>query len=233
MTKLVTWNCNMAFRRKKKQLLQADPDILVVQECENPEAKGDWREFSDWVWVGENGHKGLGIFARNGISLESASIDGRGGRFTLPVRTDTSMDVIGVWAMNDDRNPENRYIGQVYTTVNDYRSFIDSNTVIAGDFNWNIVWDDSPKSRLCGNFSETVELLSDCGLRSSYHELQGVSFGEETDPTFFMHKKRRKSYHIDYIFAPDRILNSVANISVREYDDWIDASDHMPIVIDF
>ena len=36
MTTLTTWNCNMAFRKKKDQILRYDPDVLVVQECENP-----------------------------------------------------------------------------------------------------------------------------------------------------------------------------------------------------
>jgi len=33
--KVVIWNCNMAFRKKYKVLLeQYDPDIILVQECE-------------------------------------------------------------------------------------------------------------------------------------------------------------------------------------------------------
>jgi exonuclease III len=232
MTKLATWNCNMAFRKKKGRILQHDPDILVIQECENPDVRGEWQEFSDWIWVGENDHKGLGIFSRSGISLESAGVNGRGGRFTIPIRTDSSIDVIGVWAMNEEQNPARRYIGQVYTALQDYRDFIDSKTVIAGDFNWNVIWDESPKSPLCGDFSDTVDILNGCGLRSSYHALKSSNFGDEGDPTFFMHKKRDRNYHIDYIFIPGQMVESAVDFSIGKYDNWIDVSDHVPVMIE-
>jgi len=232
MTKFVTWNCNMAFRKKKGQILRYDPDILVIQECESPSANGDWSEFSDWVWVGEDKHKGLGIFSRNGISLEPGDVTGRGGRYSVPVATDAGIDVLGVWAMNDKQKPENRYISQVYTALQDYREWVDSGTVVVGDFNWNVIWDESPKSPLRGDFSDTVGILNDCGLRSVYHSVVGPDFGEEDTPTFHMHKKRDREYHIDYIFVPDRTVDSVSEFTIGEYDDWIDASDHMPVIVE-
>lgn len=232
MTTLVTWNCNMAFRTKKDLILQYDPDILVIQECENPDTKGDWSEFSDWRWIGENEHKGLGVFSRNGLSLESADVRGQGGLLTILVATDGPIDVLGVWAMNDEQNPEKRYIGQVYTAVREYREFIDSDTAVIGDFNWNSIWDESPKSPLYGDFSDTVGILNECGLRSAYHTLNDSDFGSEATPTFFMHKKQDREYHIDYIFLPEVVVESTVGLSVGEYGDWIDASDHMPIMVE-
>ena len=73
MTTIATWNCNMAFREKKGQILEEDIDILVIPECENPTTTGDWDEFTDWEWIGENENKGLGVFTRNGISIGSAT----------------------------------------------------------------------------------------------------------------------------------------------------------------
>lgn len=233
MAKVVTWNCNMAFRKKKDQLLRYDPDLLVIQECESPAANGDWSDFSDWLWIGENEHKGIGVFARNGISLQPGNVTGLGGRLSLPVTTDASIDLLAVWAMNDKENPENRYIGQVYASVRDYREWIDSNTVVIGDFNWNIIWDESPKSPLRGDFADTVRILNNCGLQSVYHTVTGSDFGDEDATTFYMHKKPNREYHIDYIFAPDDTVGSVSEFTIGEYDDWIDASDHMPVIVEF
>ena len=41
--RIVTWNCNGAFRKKYSRLKIDDkyPDILVIQECENPELSKD------------------------------------------------------------------------------------------------------------------------------------------------------------------------------------------------
>lgn len=46
--RLATWNCNQAFREKQHQLLDLEPDIAVVPECENPAEKGNWSAFEDW-----------------------------------------------------------------------------------------------------------------------------------------------------------------------------------------
>lgn len=35
--KLITWNCQGAFRKKADIILLQQPDILVVQECEHPD----------------------------------------------------------------------------------------------------------------------------------------------------------------------------------------------------
>lgn len=35
--RIITWNCNMAFRKKADFVLTYKPDILIVPECEYPE----------------------------------------------------------------------------------------------------------------------------------------------------------------------------------------------------
>ena len=35
--KIMTWNCQGAFRKKAEFILPLRPDILVVQECEHPD----------------------------------------------------------------------------------------------------------------------------------------------------------------------------------------------------
>lgn len=232
MPRIATWNCNMAFRKKKYRILNHDPDILVIQECENPEKTGEWSEFSDWQWVGDNEDKGLGVFCRNGIKIDRTIENDSNSRFVLPVETTGSVDVFGVWAMNDEDEPRRRYIGQVYTSLQHYKDFVDENTVVAGDFNWNVMWDESPKSPLHGNFTETVEILNEIGLYSSYHRVVDSEFGEETDPTFFMHKKEKRDYHTDYLFVPSEKSDSITEFYIGSYEDWSDASDHMPLLVE-
>lgn len=229
--RLATWNCNQAFRRKQHQFLDLDPDIAIVQECENPAERGDWSAFTDWRWTGDSSHKGLSVFVRDGISIVGTNEIAKADHF-LHVETD-SVDILAVWAMNNRENPRQRYIGQVQAVLENYPALVDENTIVAGDFNWNVMWDESPKGPLCGDFTDTREVLNERGLHSGYHAVRGEMFGEERDPTFYMHKKEERPYHIDYDFVPRQLTGSGTEVTVGRYDEWINASDHMPLLIDF
>lgn len=57
----------MSLNSKFKELEKLDGDIYVVPEYEDP-ARYDSQEYnefaSNYIWVGENKFKGLGIFAK-------------------------------------------------------------------------------------------------------------------------------------------------------------------------
>ena len=71
--KIISWNCNQAFREKFKHLLKFNADICIIQECENPfEAKDkEYKKYaSNYLWVGDSKNKGLGIFAAKNLKLQ-------------------------------------------------------------------------------------------------------------------------------------------------------------------
>jgi len=227
--RLVTWNCNQAFRRKQHQLLNLEPDVAVVPECEHPEEKGDWSAWTDSEWTGDDPHKGLGVFTRGSIAITNTTEIAEVDHF-LHVETD-AVDVLAVWAMNNKENPRQRYIGQVHTALETCPELVDGDTVVAGDFNWNAMWDESPNSPLCGDLADVRGALNGTGLYSAYHAACGDEFGDETEATFYMHKKEERPYHIDYAFVPRGLMGSDVEVTVGRYDDWIDASDHMPLLV--
>ena len=62
--RVVSWNCNGAFRKKYKSIQAFDADIYVIQECEDPLAAKDsgYNEFAqNYLWTGQK-NRGLGIF---------------------------------------------------------------------------------------------------------------------------------------------------------------------------
>lgn len=99
--KIITWNACCKFREKYSLLSQYDADILVIQECEDPSRSlcQAYRAFSgQYVWVGANKNKGLGIFCKPGLQIDSLNWESRSLSYFLPVRINDSFDLIGVWA---------------------------------------------------------------------------------------------------------------------------------------
>ena len=101
--KIVTWNCNGAFRNKCESILSSEPDMMVIQECENPEKFQNhvmFQEF-DYFWKGSNRNKGLAIFYKKSINLKQLSADeqyrGRQLKWFLPCRLHDKYDIIAVW----------------------------------------------------------------------------------------------------------------------------------------
>jgi exonuclease III len=64
--RIVTWNCGGGLRKKLDAIEPFKADILVIQEAENPglstKAYRDWA--GDYLWVGTNKNKGVGVFSK-------------------------------------------------------------------------------------------------------------------------------------------------------------------------
>ena len=87
--RIVSWNCNGAFRKKLHLLEELNADVLVIQECEDPVQCRD-THYKQWatnhLWVGDNKNKGLGVFAKSGVRLEPLNLDSGRLQLFLPDR---------------------------------------------------------------------------------------------------------------------------------------------------
>ena len=71
--RIITWNCNMAFRRKAGHILGLRPDIVVVPECEcidKLKFPTETKKPTSILWFGKNVNKGLGIFSYGDTKLK-------------------------------------------------------------------------------------------------------------------------------------------------------------------
>jgi len=234
--KIITWNCNMAFRRKANLLLAHKPDIVIIPECEHPtKLKFDSGipEPNDIFWFGNNQNKGLGVFSYSNYKFKLVDSHKPDYRIILPlIATNNKNDftLFAIWA----NNPQDRgyqYIGQVWKAINFYSDLLKSKrTILVGDFNSNTIWD---KPRREGNHSTVVDFLKIKGIHSTYHKFFKQKQGQEEHNTLFMYRHKDKSYHIDYCFASADLIKKLSSVEVGAYSNWFKHSDHTPLIITF
>lgn len=234
--KLITWNCQGAFRNKAEIILSYRPDILVVQECEHPDKlffNSTTQRPNDFYWYGNNIHKGIGIFFYSDYKFELLENFNPEFRYILPFRvTGHGQDItfFAIWAMDNKENHEARYIGQIWLAINYYADLLGNSTILIGDFNSNKIWD--YKDRV-GNHTAVVDWLAHKNIFSVYHKHLNQEQGKEKQPTFFLHRNKNKPYHIDYCFASTDIIDRVQNVEIGTYENWIKLSDHLPLIVNF
>jgi exodeoxyribonuclease-3 len=224
--RIISWNCKMAYRNKKKSLLQYAADLVVIPECEKLGRNNLKR-----IWFGNNKNKGLGIFSHSDYRLRLCEDFNQNIEYVVPIKVEgmNNYNLLAVWAMNDKRNVQNRYIGQVWTGINYYRKLLVEPTIIIGDFNWNRNFDQNPSYPLAGDFSDVITFLEKVNMTSAYHEFTLEDYGQETQPTLFFHHKEDKPFHVDYCFVSKDF--KIEDVEVGKYSDWIKESDHVPLIV--
>jgi hypothetical protein len=239
--RLVAWNCAMAFHRKFEALMALDPDVAVVAECAEPALLAERIDLARLsgkpVWIGENPHKGLAVFAFNDYSVRLSPLYRPRLRFLAPVAVAGPMafHLLAVWAQNMSGGiRRKRQPGPLRLALTCYRDFLASApAVVAGDFNNNVIWD-RPGWRI--NQAATLASLADCGLVSAYHESRGEAHGRELTPTHYWRDRRKDgpTYHIDYIFLPKTWLGEICRVEIGRFEEWCGSglSDHMPLVVE-
>ena len=229
--RIVSWNCGGALRRKFQSLIALEADICVVQECEDP-ARSNNSRYCDWanthLWVGDNKNRGLGVFAKPNISIEPANLESEHLQTFLSCVVNKAILLVGVWTRRST-SYDYRYIGQLWKFIQLHRaSLAQSNTIVIGDLNSNVMWD---KRHAVASHSNVVRDLRSLGLESAYHATRNIPQGLESDPTFYLQRNLNKQYHIDYAFLPRHLIGA-CTVHVGKASDWIGVSDHMPVVVD-
>ena len=225
----------MKFREDYKLIFPLNPDIVVIPECENIN-KIDLSSFSENVtdsyWIGDNESKGLGIFTFNGFKIELYENYNDKYKYILPLiisRENEKYNLIGCWTKKVSGGLE--YIEQLQHSLDDYNSFLDDkNVIICGDLNSNQYWVNMGGDDL--NHQDVVDKLSKKGIHSSYHHFFNEEQGKETTPTFYHYHKEDKPFHIDYCFLSKSLIDRLKKVEIGKYDDWMNYSDHVPLIID-
>lgn len=229
--KIVTWNCNGAFRKKRDEILAYDPDLFFIQECEDPAQSKDsdyvnWSTGYNFFWEGENKHKGIAIFCKKEHDLKRLRWWSHGYQLFLPCLLNQSTIVLGVWTKQVGP-PTQNYVVQLWNYLGKHLpKLANRDAVILGDFNSNSIWDDRHR---IGSHGQVVAKLNKRGFCSCYHQTMQEAHGEEAVPTFYLYKNIEKPYHLDYIFLSRRLAENQTDFEVGQPEKWLTYSDHMPL----
>jgi len=230
--RIISWNCQGAFRKKYSILAEYNADIYVIQECEDPEsqvASGYSQFAANYYWAGTLKHKGLGVFAKPSITLEKLPWDNHLLRQFMPIRVNNRFTLLALWACSP-------YIEEYAIYQDIHIGKYTRDMIIIGDTNSNKSFDDRRKLRLTEKRSHisVLENLSQIGLCSAYHATTKEMQGEESTATFYLRRNKDKPYHIDHCFIEESriIAYRVLNANDKERDYWLTYSDHIPLILD-
>ncbi len=220
--KIISWNCGGKFREKYKLLQKVDADIYVVQECEDPEKSSnvEYKNFaSNFVWLGDNKNKGLGIFAKDNVEIYDNKWNALCLRNFISLRVNGVFNLLAVWACKP-------YIEEYYIYQYFNKDKYDKKMLIIGDFNSNSNWDYKHHKR---NHSLVVRDLEQLGLVSAYHFFYNECQGQESKKTFCLYGNKNRGYHIDYAFASKQRIKF---FEILDNEEWLAYSDHYPILVE-
>lgn len=87
--RIISWNCNMAFRKKYHAIMELRPDLLVLQECENKDKLSKILEVTNancCYWHGNNPNKGIAVLAFNGLQVKLIKNHNLEFEYILPLK---------------------------------------------------------------------------------------------------------------------------------------------------
>lgn len=230
--RFVTWNCRVGgFRTKAKHIAPFQPDVLAVQEVEPIDNElffdGDCQPtYRDRIADPTYPKRGIGVFSYTDVEMTPVDTADPAYCFRRyeARQGDLVFHLVAVWTAKTD-DPTTSY-KQTHEGLRRHADwFRQRPTVMIGDFNDNRSYGGGK------SWQQLLDLLRPLELESAYHHHFSEPFGAETRPTYF-HQGKETKFHLDYCFVPSAWLERIKRVEVGTYDEWHQASDHAPLIVD-
>lgn len=218
--RIVSWNCNMGFAKKRHLIEALQPDVAILPEVSMKAIAESDVPFK--TWVGSNPNKGLGVLGysdRTYVEHEASRLL----PWHLPFSVD-GLNIVALWAHKHTQ--QLRYVRVTHEIADRHQEFLQqAPSLLVGDFNSSTLWDKLHPGR---THSMLVDKLEHLGLHSVYHRQESLAQGGEKHPTFFVGRNPEKPHHIDYAFLS---AGTAATLEIGRHEDWLPHSDHMPLIL--
>lgn len=232
--RIISWNCGGAYRKKIDKILELDPDIAIIQECESLEIlSASCKEkipLKSFWFGGFYPHKGIGVFFYKDCQFLSMEYD-ISIEFIIPMKIKSDFDfyLFPIWAMAPiDKDEGMTYTYQIEKAINKYKDILKNNiSILIGDYNTPNI--DKPVEKT--EFM-VVEEFKKLEIFSAYHESFKKKYGEHDHYTFYQHKNKEFKHMLDYCFASKSIIEKISKVEIGKYEDWIEFSDHCPLIVE-
>ncbi|MGG1680254.1 hypothetical protein ACIFOT_31790 [Neobacillus sp. NRS-1170] len=234
--KLISWNCQRGILKSEKfeKLKGLSPDIAVIQECSHHRKFPEAFDYEDAIWVGEDENIGLCVISFSKNYKLSLLVEEVKYEWVVPIKVTGDADFIMLAVWTKRIHGYSSYGQLLYAALKEYEHFLNHDRVIIiGDFNIDKKLSRS-YSGIQGSqgFNLILDLLSSNNMVSCYHHYSNEEFGAESKATYHHHKKSEHPFHIDYCFVSNEWLQSIQHFYVGEGEEWVNLSDHFPLVIE-
>jgi hypothetical protein len=227
--RLISWNCHDGFAKKSSALLLLAPDIAVLSEVKEQDLE-PFRPTASVAFAGASPKKGVAVVGFNGWQIEQVHPIEQ--KWFLPVvarRGSVHINVLAVWVI-----PTTNYVEPTLNELMRRREFLSrEQAIVTGDFNHNVIFDKGRRGKR--RFAAALEMFSELGFASVWHETKKEPHGNESSKSLFHMYNEAKAYHIDYAFASKSMMSAVTDVALGTYADWVKTklSDHVPLSVTF
>ena len=232
--RVISWNCQGGYRKKIDNILELNPDIVVIQECESLESLRSFCKekipLKSFWFGGFYPHRGVGVFFYKDYQILSMEND-ISIEFIVPMKIMNNFEfyLFAIWAMAPmGKDKGKSYTYQIEKTITKHEGILRNNlSILIGDYNTPNIEKPVEKTGFM-----VVEEFKKLEVFSAYHEYFKKGYGEHNHYTFYQHKKTEFKHMLDYCFASKSIIERISNVEIGKYEDWIKYSDHCPLIVE-
>jgi len=232
--RVISWNCQGGYRNKIDKILELNPDIVIIQECESLDSLRSFCKekipLKSFWFGGFYPHKGLGVFFYKDYQILSMEND-ISIEFIVPMKIMNNFEfyLFAIWAMAPmGKDKGKSYTYQIEKTITKHEGILRNNlSILIGDYNTPNIEKPVEKTGFM-----VVEEFKKLEVFSAYHEYFKKGYGEHNHYTFYQHKKTEFKHMLDYCFASRSIVEKISKVEIGKYEDWIEYSDHCPLIVE-